>query len=66
MLQAGGSPVRVPDKVEFFNLSNLSSRTMVLVSTQLLTEMGTRNLPGSNKRLARRADKLTAICEPNV
>jgi hypothetical protein len=30
----------------FFNLPNPSSRTMALVSTQLLTEMNTRNLPG--------------------
>jgi hypothetical protein len=30
----------------FFNLPNPSSRTMVLGSTQPLTEMNTRNLPG--------------------
>jgi hypothetical protein len=30
MLQAGRSPVRVPDEVEFFNLPNPSSRTMDL------------------------------------
>jgi hypothetical protein len=47
MLQAGRSPVRVPDKVDFFNLPNPSSRTMALESTQPLTEMSTRNLPGS-------------------
>jgi hypothetical protein len=46
MLQAGRSPVRVPDEVDFFNLPNPSSRTMPLGSTQPLTEMGTRNLPG--------------------
>jgi hypothetical protein len=38
---------------------------MVLVSTQPLTEMGTRNLPGGKERPARKAD-LTAICEPTV
>jgi hypothetical protein len=36
-----------PDEViEFFNLSNLSSRYMALRSTQPLTEMSTRDLPG--------------------
>jgi hypothetical protein len=43
MLQTGRSPVKVPDKVDFFNPSNL---TMALGSTQPLTEMSTRNLPG--------------------
>jgi hypothetical protein len=38
---------------------------MALGSTQPLTEMGTRNLPGGKGRLARKAD-LTAICEPIV
>jgi hypothetical protein len=47
MLQAGRSPVRVPDEVDFFfNLSNPSSRTMELGSTQALTEMSTKDLPG--------------------
>jgi hypothetical protein len=36
----------IPDEVTFFSLSNPSSRTMVLGSTQPLTEMSTRNLPG--------------------
>jgi hypothetical protein len=66
MLQAGRSPVRVPDEMDFFNLPNPSSRTMALVSTQPLTEMSTRNLPGGKKRSVRRADNLTAICEPIV
>jgi hypothetical protein len=66
MLQAGRSPVLVPDKVDIFNLSNPSSRTMALASTQPLTEMGTRNLPWGKKRPARRADNLAAICEPNA
>jgi hypothetical protein len=39
---------------------------MALGSTQPLTEMSTRNLPGGKKRPARRADNLTAICEPIV
>jgi hypothetical protein len=58
MLQAGRSPVRVPGEVDFFNLPNLSSRTMDLVSTQPLTKMITRNLPGGKKRPARRSDNL--------
>jgi hypothetical protein len=35
-----------PDEVDFFNLPNLSSRTMALKSTHPLTEMSIRNLPG--------------------
>jgi hypothetical protein len=66
MLQAGRWPVRFPDEVGFFNLPNHSSRTMVLGSTQPLTAMSTRNLPGGKKLPARRAVNLTAICEPNV
>jgi hypothetical protein len=46
MLQTGRSPVQVPDKVDFFNLSN---RTMALGSTHPLTEMSARNLPGGVK-----------------
>jgi hypothetical protein len=46
MLQAGKSPIRVLDEVDFFNLPIPSSRTMALGSTQPLTEMSTRNLPG--------------------
>jgi hypothetical protein len=39
---------------------------MALGPTQPLTEMSTRNLPGVKERLARKADNLTAICEPIV
>jgi hypothetical protein len=35
-------------------------------STQPLTEMSTRNLPGGEERPAHRADNLTAFCEPIV
>jgi hypothetical protein len=66
MLQAGRSPIRFPDEVDFFSLPNPSSRTMALGSTQPLTEMSTWNIHGGKKRLARRADNLAAICEPNV
>jgi hypothetical protein len=37
---------------------------MALGSTQPLTEMSTINLPGSKERPVRKADNLTAICEP--
>jgi hypothetical protein len=66
MLQAGRSPVRIPDKVDIFNLPNPSSRNMALGSTQHLTDMSTRNLCGGKKRPARMADNLATICEPNV
>jgi hypothetical protein len=66
MLQAGRSPVRVLDEVDFFNLLDPSSRTMVLGSTQPLTEMSTKNLPGGKKLLACRAHNLATPCEPNV
>jgi hypothetical protein len=49
MLHAGRSPVRVSDEVDFFNLPNPSSRTMALGSTQPLTKMSTRKLPGGKK-----------------
>jgi hypothetical protein len=38
----------------------------VLWSLQPLTEMSTRNPPGSKGRQARKADSLTAICEPII
>jgi hypothetical protein len=50
----------------FFNLPNPSSRTMAMGSTEPLTEMSTRNLSGGKGWPARKADNLTAICEPNV
>jgi hypothetical protein len=39
---------------------------MALGSSQPLTEMSTRNLPGGKERPAHMADNLTAICEPIV
>jgi hypothetical protein len=50
MLQAGSLPVQVPDDVDVFNLPNPSSGIMALRSTQPLTEMSTRNLPGGKNR----------------
>jgi hypothetical protein len=59
--------VSIPDEViGFFNWPNPSSRIMALGSTQPLTEMSTRNLPGGKGRQARKADNLTAICETTV
>jgi hypothetical protein len=67
MLQAGRSRVRVPMRsLKFFNLPNPCSRTMALGSTQPLTDMSMRNLPGAKWWPARKADNLTAICEPIV
>jgi hypothetical protein len=39
---------------------------MALGSTQPLTETSTRNFPGGKGRPARKADNLTATCEPIV
>jgi hypothetical protein len=39
---------------------------MALGSTQPLTEMSTRNIPGGEGRPAHKADNLTAMCEPIV
>jgi hypothetical protein len=60
---AGSIPNEV---IGFFNWPNPSSRTMALVLTQPLTEMSTRNLPGGKERPARKANNLTAVCEPTV
>jgi hypothetical protein len=39
---------------------------MALGSNHPLTEMSTSNRPGDKERPARKADNLTAICEPIV
>jgi hypothetical protein len=44
----------------------LSAALWPLGSTQSLTEMSTRNLPGGKGRPARGADNLTVICAPIV
>jgi hypothetical protein len=55
----------IPDEViGFFNWPNPSSRTVALESTQPLTEMSTRNIPGDKGWPAHKADNLIAICEP--
>jgi hypothetical protein len=66
MLRAGRLPVRVPGEMNFFDLSNLSSLTLILGSTQPLTEINTVNFPLGKKRPARRANNLAVICEPTV
>jgi hypothetical protein len=52
--------------IGFFNWSNPSSSTMAPSSTQPVTEMSTRNLPGGKRQLVHKADNLTAICESIV
>jgi hypothetical protein len=67
MLQTGRSRVRFPLRSLDISIEpNPSSRTMSLESTQPLTEMSTRNLPGGKERPAGKVDNLTAICEPIV
>jgi hypothetical protein len=63
----------IPDAIDFFfNLPNSFSRirSWALGYTQPLTEMSNRNrikmLLGSRVRPARKADNLTAVCEPTV
>jgi hypothetical protein len=57
----------IADKViGFFNWPNPSSRTMALGSTQPVTEMSSRNLPGGKGRPASKANNFTAICEQIV
>jgi hypothetical protein len=55
----------IPDEViKFFKLRNPPSHTMAMGSTQPLTEMIKRKIPGGKGRPARKADNLTAICQP--
>jgi hypothetical protein len=66
MLQAGRSPIVVPDEIHIFNLPNPSSPTMALGSTRPVTKIRPRNLSVDKKKPARRADNLATIYEPNV
>jgi hypothetical protein len=59
--KVGGSSV---DEVDFFNLLNPSRCDMALGSTQPLTKLVLGIFLRSKVRLARKADNLTAICEP--
>jgi hypothetical protein len=55
----------IPDEgIGFFSWPNPSSHIMAVGSTQPLREMSTRNLPGGKRWPARKAENLTAICEP--
>jgi hypothetical protein len=54
----------IPDVIGFFNWPNPSSHTMALGSTQPLTEMSTRILPGGKGWLAREAENLTTMWDP--
>jgi hypothetical protein len=61
----------IPDEVIFLNLPNPSDRTRPWGFSQPLTEISTRYRKtimflGSKVRRVRRADNLTAICEPIV
>jgi hypothetical protein len=59
--------VSIPDQViGVSNCPSPSRWTMGLGSTQSLTEMSTRNLPGGERLPARKVDNLIAICEPIV
>jgi hypothetical protein len=65
MLQAGKSWVRFAMKSLDFSIDLiLPAAIWTLGSTQRLKEMSTRNLPGLKGWPVRRADNLTAICEP--
>jgi hypothetical protein len=67
VLQTGRSLVRFPMRSLDFSIDlNPSSHFMTLVSTQPLTEISTRNLPEGKGRPARKADNLSAICEPII
>jgi hypothetical protein len=66
MLKARMTRVRFPIRLSNFSVDNPSSRTMALESTQPLTEVSTRNLPGDKRRRAHVADNITAIRKPIV
>jgi hypothetical protein len=62
ILQAGRSRVRFPMRsLNFFAWPHRPSLTMAPGSTQPLTEMSTKNLPGDKGRPVRKDDNLTAL-----
>jgi hypothetical protein len=68
MLEVGRSRIRIPMRSLDFSIALiLPAALWPLGSTQPLTQMSTRNLLGVKCGLsARKADNLTAICEPIV
>jgi hypothetical protein len=67
MLQARRSQVQFAMRSLDFSIDLiLPAATMALGSTQPLTEMSTRNLPGGKGQPVHKADNRTAICEPIV
>jgi hypothetical protein len=67
MQQAGRSRPGISiGSLNIFSSPNPSISSMTLGSTQPLTEMSTRNIPGGKGRPVLKADKLTALCEPIV
>jgi hypothetical protein len=66
MLQAGRRRFRLPMESLHFFSRHPSSLIVILGSTQLLTEISTRNLPVDKGRPEHKAGNLTAISEPIV
>jgi hypothetical protein len=66
MLQAGRSRVRFSMRSLDFLIDLILLAALALGSTQPLTEMSTRNLPGGKGQLAHKTENLTAICEATV
>jgi hypothetical protein len=66
MPQAGRLCVRFPMSLDFSIYLILPVALSLWSRLSLLTEMSTKDLPRGKKRPARKADNLTAICEPTV
>jgi hypothetical protein len=53
-----------PNEVDFSMYLILPAALWPLRSTQPVTDMSTRNIPGGKEWPVRKADNLTTICEP--